>query len=146
MIVFDLACQCGYQFEGWFHDSSDFQLQLTSGLIFCPVCNGSHIRKILSAVAVHTSRDLSDTTQANQQILSEAEVAQRALHVVQKFVEQNFDDVGTEFTEQALKMHFGASTPRNIRGVATSAEEEILKKEGIELLKVPMPIKKEDEN
>ena len=48
MIVFDLACTCGFQFEGWFRDHEDFSAQGRAGLLQCPSCGGSAIRKLLS--------------------------------------------------------------------------------------------------
>ena len=56
------------------------------------------------------------------------------------FVEKNFDDVGSDFTKEALKMHYGVSEPRNIRGVSTKEEEKTLKEEGVQFIKIPMPI------
>jgi hypothetical protein len=58
-----------------------------------------------------------------------------------EYVEKNFDDVGCEFTKEALKIHYGASEPRNIRGVSTDEEEKTLKEEGIEFFKVPIPVR-----
>ena len=56
------------------------------------------------------------------------------------FVEKNFDDVGCDFAKEALKIHYGATEPRNIRGVSTKEEEKTLKEEGIQFFKVPMPM------
>jgi len=50
MIVYDLACECGYIFEGWFQDRDDFVAQQEAGLLNCPDCGGNTIRKILSPV------------------------------------------------------------------------------------------------
>jgi hypothetical protein len=51
-----------------------------------------------------------------------------------------------------LKMHYGATESRNIRGVSTTQEEETLKEEGIQFFKfpssvppeLPEPLKKTD--
>ena len=55
-----------------------------------------------------------------------------------EFVEKNFEDVGADFTKEALKIHYGVTEPRNIRGVSTPEEEKTLKEEGIEFLKIPV--------
>jgi hypothetical protein len=55
------------------------------------------------------------------------------------YVEKNFDDVGCDFAKEALKIHYGVEEPRNIRGVSTKAEEKMLKEEGIDFVKIPMP-------
>ena len=56
-----------------------------------------------------------------------------------EYVEKNFDDVGCDFAKEALKIHYGAAEPRNIRGVSTQEEEKALKDEGIQFFKIPMP-------
>jgi len=56
-----------------------------------------------------------------------------------EFVEKNFDNVGCDFAKEALKIHYGATEPRNIRGVSTKEEEKTLKEEGIQFFKIPMP-------
>jgi hypothetical protein len=58
-----------------------------------------------------------------------------------EFVEKNFDNVGADFATEALKIHYGAAEPRNIRGVSTKEEEKTLKEEGIQFIKIPMPVR-----
>ncbi len=58
---------------------------------------------------------------------------------VAEFVEKNFDNVGPDFSKEALKIHYGVSEPRNIRGSSTPEEERTLKDEGIEFVKIPVP-------
>lgn len=145
MIVFDLACFCGCQFEGWFQDHDDFIIQQDDGLLLCPECGGGNIRKIMSAVAVRTGNACcSDNQPAAQQEPLTEEMVAAVLNKIQDYVEKNFEDVGTKLSEKALKIHYGVEEARNIRGIATPAEEKMLNNEGIKLLKIPM-IKKEDE-
>jgi hypothetical protein len=143
MIVFELACACGYMFEGWFQDRDDFEKQHAKAFLVCPECNSHKIRKILSPIRFH-STDQQPVKKSPESPTSEvdqiAEVA-KALDTLQKFVEKNFEDVGTDLAKESLKIHYGVSEPRNIRGVTTEAEERQLEKEGIELLKIPMPAK-----
>ena len=54
-------------------------------------------------------------------------------------MEKNFDNVGSDFAKEALKIHYGVGEPRNIRGYSTSQEEETLRQEGISFFKVPAP-------
>ena len=42
---------------------------------------------------------------------------------------------------EVLKIHYGVTENRNIRGVATSEEEKTLKEEGISFIKIPVPEK-----
>ena len=139
MIVYDLVCGCGYIFEGWFQDREDFVAQQEAGLLICPDCGSNAIRKILSPVSLGSQRASSfaaKTVETESGVSPKAFL--RALKTVQKFVEKNFEDVGSKLAEESLKIHYGVEEARNIRGVVTEEEEKVLEKEGIELLKVPI--------
>ena len=139
MIVFDLACKCGYSFEGWFQDREQFEEQLAAAYLECPFCGNREIHKILSPIRFQSSSTEAEipANQGNSGEISVAEI-HNALKTIQKFVETNFEDVGTDLANEALKMHYGVIEPKNIRGIATEPEEKKLKEEGINLLKIPM--------
>jgi len=132
MIAFDLRCANGHIFEGWFEDSRAFESQKKKKLISCPVCNDISVFKVPTTFAIKSSGN--DTTPSGKEIAL-AEITKK----VAEFVENNFDNVGTEFATEALKIHYGVSEPRNIRGVSTSLEEKTMKEEGIQFFKVPIP-------
>ncbi len=143
MIVFDLTCICGCQFEGWFDSHDDFTKQLEQGKLECPRCGGAEIRKILSPVTVCTKAgDKPWKEEDRNPDAAVAEMATEALSVLQEYIEKNFEDVGAALPEESLKMHYGIKEGRNIRGVATAEEEKMLKEEGIKLVKVPRVAKK----
>ena len=37
MIIYDLQCEALHRFEGWFKNPDDYEQQLASGLLACPV-------------------------------------------------------------------------------------------------------------
>ena len=57
---------------------------------------------------------------------------------VAEYVEKNFENVGNDFSKQALKMHYGAEEYRSIRGTTTAEEDKVLQKEGVPVFKVPV--------
>ena len=132
MIAYDLKCQNGHTFEGWFEDAKAFNKQLKAGLIGCPVCDDTHITRIPSTFAIKGSPTPSPGTpnQVNPEAMAQA---------IAHYVDQNFDNVGADFAKEALKIHYGVNEPRNIRGVSTPQEEETLRKEGVEFVKFPLP-------
>jgi len=145
MIVYDLKCACGCQFEGWFENSSQFEQQSGENSITCPQCGSDDIEKILSPVAV--CRRSSNSFVAGQLVDSPEQAGEtfaKLLREVQEYVEENFEDVGHNLAKETLKIYYGVGEPRNIRGVATDDEEKMLKDEGIELLKIPMVKKTTD--
>lgn len=147
MIIFDLACVCGCTFEGWFQNRDDFDNQQESALLQCPQCGSREIRKILSPTRFHASSCAGDSLEGERPStsVSPAEAA-KALEILQKFVAENFEDVGVNLAKESLKIHYGVAKPRNIRGVTTESEEKKLQAEGINLLKIPMPLKTEKTN
>jgi len=132
MIAYDLRCSKGHTFEGWFDNRKSYEKQKKKGLILCPFCDDTDISRIPSTFAIRSSQPGRDypeqksaTTQLEKQIV--------------KFFEKNFDNVGSNFAAEALKIHYGVSEPRNIRGVSSDEEEKILRKEGVKFLKIPVP-------
>ena len=75
-----------------------------------------------------------------QEVASLAPVQLQAawMHMVRHVV-ANTEDVGTQFSEEARKMHYGETQHRNIRGHATPEETEALLDEGIQVMPLPMP-------
>lgn len=134
MIVFDLECLNGHTFEGWFDDKKDLETQQAQGLLTCPVCETTSVVQKIHPIAI--KRSSGHTRQKALQASREAmaELTEK----VAEYVEKNFEDVGSDFTKQALKMHYGAEEYRNIRGNTTAEEEKVLAKEGVPVFKVPV--------
>ena len=133
MIAYDLQCVNGHAFEGWFEDSEAYQTQKKKKLIACPACDTSQVSRIPSTFAIKSSP-------IPQKGSLEEENLKKVGKEIVDFVEKNFDDVGCNFAKEALKIHYGVKEPRNIRGVSTKEEETMLKEEGINFLKIPMPV------
>ena len=141
MIAYDLQCTKGHSFEGWFEDRKAYLDQKKKGLIACPVCNVKSVDIVPSTFAIKSGSPSSAKELATQRAQLE-KIGEEAI----AFVEKNFDDVGADFAKEALKIHYGASEPRNIRGVSTKDEEKTLEDEGIEFIKIPMPANPETDS
>jgi hypothetical protein len=134
MIAYDLQCTNGHTFEGWFEDRNAYLDQQKKSLIACPVCNDTSVDIVPSTFAIKSSQ-----SSRPPQLSAEEAALQKISQEAVEFVEKNFDNVGCDFAKEALKIHYGASEPRNIRGVSTKDEEKTLKDEGIQFFKIPMP-------
>ena len=121
MIAFDLKCANGHTFEGWFEDSSAYEAQKKKGLITCPVCSETMVSKIPSTFAIKGSQP---SAPHNSKPMELNNIDQEIID----YVDKNFDNVGCDFAKEALKIHYGVTEPRNIRGVSTEEEEKTLKK------------------
>lgn len=133
MIAYDLQCVNDHAFEGWFEDSEAYQTQKKKKLIACPACNTTRVSRIPSTFAIKSSP-------IPKKVSLEEENLKKVGKEIVDFVEKNFDDVGCDFAKEALKIHYGVEEPRNIRGISTKEEEKMLKEEGIDFLKIPMPV------
>lgn len=73
---------------------------------------------------------------ALEKLVAEAETV---MTKIRDHVEKNCDDVGTEFAEEARKIHYGEAEERGIYGNATQEETQELLDEGIDVLPLPVP-------
>jgi len=142
MIAYDLTCGNGHTFEGWFEDSAAFASQKKRGLVACPVCNDTAVRRLPSRFAIKSAQ----APRPRETDTPPAAALARLTRDVAEFVEKNFDNVGCDFAKEALKIHYGAAAPRNIRGVSTQAEEKLLQQEGVEFIKLPVPAPPDSES
>ncbi len=134
MIIYDLKCRDGHKFEGWFKDRGAFDEQRLQKLIACPVCGTTETVLIPSSVAVmgRDNRSASTATPKGEPPL-------KLIRALQEYIHNNFDNVGGKFAEVALRIHHGEEESRNISGTATGSEEETLREEGVEFIKMPLP-------
>ena len=58
---------------------------------------------------------------------------------VHDYIDQNFENVGNRFTEEAISIHEGEKDPANIRGTANKEQLQELTEQGIDV--VPLPPK-----
>ncbi|HET6461195.1 MAG TPA: DUF1178 family protein [Syntrophales bacterium] len=134
MIIYDLRCEKGHEFEGWFNDRSAFEKQQNQKLVICPTCGSSEVGIMLSTISI-MGKDVKASNKSGLEELS----LPKALKLFHEYLDKNFDDVGKKFTEVALRIHHGEEEGRNIRGITTENEEEILKEEGVQFVKIPVP-------
>lgn len=142
MIAFDLSCGNGHVFEGWFDDCACFEKQLSDGLVSCPVCRDENVVRIPSRFAIGSGGETSKHEPGPADV---ARAHMEVLRQLSSFVRKNFDDVGSSFATEALKIHYGAAEPRNIRGVSTPSEEKMLEEEGVSFAKLPLVSEKDPE-
>lgn len=151
MIVFDLHCEQGHRFEGWFGSSSDFEDQQASGLVSCPQCGTDVVSKAPMAPAVPAKGNTrSDPLPAvpegtakpvsNQPMSAEVERAMQALAKAQEKALKNSTWVGDKFAEQSRQMHYGERDNAPIHGQATLEEAKSLVDEGVPVAPLPFPV------
>ena len=136
MIVFELVCPDRHRFEGWFASAGDFESQKAHGLLSCPVCSDSSIEKLLTAKIGKPEADLQEN---NTLPAVPAAVQPRNLNELIEYVLLNTENVGKEFPSEARRIHYKEIPQRSIRGLATGEETQELLEEGIAVLPLPIP-------
>ena len=155
MIVFDLKCVNGHQFESWFRSSDAYDRQVADGLVECPYCGSIDVKKALMAPNV-TAKGNQESTGSTAQFTGPAPVsagsaamtnspelqklarqAADAMEKLQKHVEQSCENVGDRFAEEARKMHYGESEERGIYGETSLDEAQELLDEGVDIMPLP---------
>ena len=134
MIVYDLHCSAGHQFEGWFSHAGDYTQQKAEGLLSCPVCESVEVEKLPTASHVRTQ--LPSPSGPSSTVKTSGH-QQKMLQAFNRYVSENFADVGTAFPEEARKIHYGETEARNLRGVTTHDEFRELREEGVEVHVLP---------
>ena len=131
MITYSLRCHKGHEFEGWFRDSAAFDAQRTSGHLSCPTCRSGRVEKAVMAPAV------SGTKKSSRAKAAEARQMRQFATGLRRYVQENADYVGSNFAEEARKIHYGETPDRHIYGEATSREARELVDEGIDVAPLP---------
>ncbi|MCA1367967.1 DUF1178 family protein [Bradyrhizobium sp. BRP14] len=142
MIHYNLSCDNGHGFEGWFASSGDFDRQAEGQLITCPTCGSASVSKQLMAPAVATGRK-KEARQALVMDKAQKETIAKLREIVNS-IRANAEDVGERFPEEARKIHYGEGDQRGLIGKASADEAIALLEEGIEI--APLPVLPDETN
>lgn len=153
MIVFDLSCQEGHRFEGWFGSSADYEDQCARGLLVCPSCGSGEVSKAPMAPAVpakgNRRQDVlppAAPTQVPTRVMANAPMPpqmQKALAALARAQAEALKSstwVGDKFAEETRKMHYGERDEAPIYGQASLAEAKALIEEGVPVAPLPFPV------
>jgi hypothetical protein len=148
MIVFDLCCDDGHRFEGWFGSSDDYAGQRRRGLVVCPQCGSGAVDKAPMAPAV--PKKGNQKAEAKRPVAGGA-MPPEAVAALQKLAEMQTQAlrsstwVGDAFVEQSRAIHYGEREPEAIHGQASADEARELIEEGVTIAPLLFPIAAPDE-
>ncbi len=141
MIKYRLVCANGHAFDGWFRDSSAYDVQAEKRLLTCPECGSTDVSKGLMAPNIATSGAIASKSGTAQSAdLPPAELMSRMQALARKLrksVEENFDYVGDRFPEEVRQIHYGEAEDRGVYGEAGAEDVRELLDEGIAILPLP---------
>jgi hypothetical protein len=167
MIKYSLACKKGHTFEGWFASSDAFDKQAKRKLVACATCGSTEVQKALMAPRIGGTRQNKQASEVAPKkgrrgavpavvpatdlaplMATELPEAQKqlleAMRQLRKEVEANADYVGSNFAEEARKIHHDEVPARGIYGETTPEEAKALVEEGVSVY--PLPLLPEDKN
>ena len=146
MILYQLRCHRGHDFDAWFLDGATYDSQSASGDVTCPFCGTAEVAK--APMAPNIARGNKDAPLRGGSGEARAKkVAERildAVDILRGEVEENCDYVGDEFADEAKRIHSGETEERGIYGEATDEEAEELDEEGVEYFRFPFSRRRND--
>lgn len=153
MIVYDLSCDHGHRFEGWFGSSDDFASQKKQGLVSCPTCGSLAVDKAPMAPAVGKkgNQQVAASNPDKGKGLSNTPMTPEVAEALGKLAEaqakalESSTWVGKDFVEQSRAMHYGERDHAAIHGEATLQEAKELLDEGVPVAPLPLPVAPPDD-
>ena len=152
---FNLRCNLDHDFEGWFPNKDELLKQIGKGLVECPYCGTINVKKTLSSpnISTKSNKKIADTTKnlnssssklqdVNDNFESKNTVfnnyqLRKIYKNLQKTIEKEFTNVGSNFANEARKIHYGEKKPKNIYGKCSESERVDLEKEGVDFASIP---------
>ena len=133
MIKYNLKCQNEHEFESWFSNSEEFEKLDNKGLLECIYCNSKKIKKSIMSPMISSSKNKKDSPEINEAFKNE----KNKLLFLRKYIENNFEYVGKDFTKKVREFYYDKKSKKGIYGTASFKEREELAEEGIDLISIP---------
>ena len=150
MIRYDLICDKGHEFDGWFSNSEAFETQAKRGFVECTHCGSIRVEKQLMAPGLgarSTKKSAGDGGGARKVAGGTDPRMQQMMAMmrdIRRHVTENAENVGDKFADEARKIHYEETEQRGIYGEATAEDAKALIEEGIAVH--PLPRLPEDGN
>lgn len=140
MIRYTLKCDQDHSFDRWFASAEAFEKLRAAGMVACSICGSAVVEKALMTPALRPARGTAPETApatAAHPLSTPQGALEAALAEMRRVIEENSDDVGRDFVDEARAMHAGEKPERAIRGEARPDEARALLEEGIAVTPLP---------
>ncbi|AFZ83514.1 conserved hypothetical protein of the DUF1178 family [Candidatus Kinetoplastibacterium blastocrithidii TCC012E] len=137
--VFDLQCEYGHTFEGWFSSHYEFDDQHSRKMIECPFCSSNKITKLVSAPYVNTKLSPDANNKKIDKSSGKVNILETQINIIKTIrkILKEAENVGPNFAEEARKINNGDAEKRAIKGTVTKEEHQSLQNDEIEVLSIP---------
>lgn len=145
MIVYDLRCDAGHDFEGWFADRKAFDAQSRSDQLLCPYCGETRVERRVSKLRIGSSTESNATSMTPASRTSPPSDERRTevlgkLAALQTEMLKTSQWVGNGFARRARAMADGDEPTATIHGQATVAEAKAMRDEGVAVMPLLFPV------
>lgn len=152
MICYRLRCANHHEFEGWYKDSATFAMLGQKKLLSCPECGSANVEQAPMAPAIvgrahgrATPEEPASAAAPAPALAAPGQPVQptlpdtvlSALREVRRTIEENCENMGKNFAEEALRIHHGEAPERGIYGEMTQTQRETLEDEGVAVHNIP---------
>ncbi len=134
MIKYNLICKsCKKSFDSWFASSKEFEKLQKLKHLNCYNCNSLDVDKSLMSPSV-----LNKKNNKYEKIRSKKfNQIKNTIKEYQKFIKNNFQYVGEDFSYEARSIHYNKKKSKGIYGKASKKDLLELKEEGIDAQMIP---------
>tara|TARA_Y100001970_G_scaffold285729_1_gene406216 strand:+ start:11794 stop:12216 length:423 start_codon:yes stop_codon:yes gene_type:complete len=140
MIKYNLKCKNNHDFESWFSSSKEYEKLKLKKMIECIFCKSKNVKKSIMSPNILNKYEKRLYLKSK----NEYERVKKDLLKIRKFVEKNFENVGSNFSREVRNVYYDNRKNKNIYGQATAEEAKELKQEGIEITSIPWVEKSEN--
>ena len=134
MIKYNLKCHNDHEFESWFSNSKEFEKLKNKKMLECIYCSSNNINKSIMAPMISNSKNKNEQIDVRDKDFKNEK---NKLLKLRKYIEENFDYVGKDFSKKVREIYYDKKTKKTIYGTTTPKEREELAEEGIDLLSIP---------
>ena len=136
MIKYNLLCKkCELTFDSWFASSKEYEKLKKKKLINCHSCGSIEVEKNLMAPKL-ISKNFNHKHEKKD--LIKYQKIKKKINEYQRFIKNNFDNVGENFAYEARSIHYNNEKKhKGIYGTASNQDLKELKEEGIDAQMIP---------
>ena len=139
MIHYDLKCDKGHDFDGWFQSAEGYDSLRRAGHVTCTVCGTGEVDKRIMAPAVRPAKSVGE----KPKLTEPQNDIEAAFAEMRAEIEARAEYVGLNFAAEARAMHEGKIDDRAIYGEARPEEARALLEDGIPVAPLPFVPKRQ---
>ena len=134
MIKYNLKCHNDHEFESWFSNSKEFEKLNKKRLLECIFCSSKKINKSIMSPTILNSKENDKLINTIDEDFKDEK---NKLLNLRKYIEQNFDYVGKDFSKKVREVYYDKKNKKAIYGTTTPKEREELAEDGIDFISIP---------